>query len=62
VVALQLFLILLVFLFLALPFVLVKRRGVEGPSKVQAVNSCVLAIWVPWAPLLQELLELLLRI
>ena len=49
-------LVLLVLIVLALPLVLVKRRGVEGLLKVEALVCHVLCVYVPWALLMQELL------
>jgi hypothetical protein len=42
--------------------VLLTTTGVaKRPPKVVAVNDSVVGTWVPWAPFLQELLELLLH-
>ena len=55
--------LILILLFFALAPDLLRRWGVEHPSEVEVINGCMLAIWVPWAPstwapLLHELLEL----
>jgi hypothetical protein len=42
--------------------VLLAITGVaERPPKVVAIDGSVIGTWMPWALLLQELLELLLR-
>jgi hypothetical protein len=58
---LVLFVVILGFLVRRLLVLLTTTGVAERPPEVVAVNGRVISTWMPWALLLQELLELLLR-
>jgi hypothetical protein len=53
--------VILRFLVCRLPVLLTATRVAEHPPEVIAIDGRVIGAWMPWALLLQELLELLLR-
>jgi hypothetical protein len=54
-------LVILFGLFISWLVLLVATEIAECPPEVVAINCCIIGTWMPWAFLLQEFFELLLR-